>query len=63
MQVHDLRRPLDARNRPIAVLPDQPGTGGEHQKAGVGATRQDAPGTNQSQNSGAADESERSGAT
>ena len=32
--------PLEsARRTPFAALPDQPGTGGEHQKAGVGRTR------------------------
>jgi hypothetical protein len=30
--------------RPFAVLPDQPGMGGEHQKAGVGCTSKNASG-------------------
>ena len=39
-------RQAEARSRPVAPLPDQPGTRGEHQKAAIGATgamRQDRP--------------------
>ena len=40
----------NASKRPFAVLPDQPGRGGEHQKAAIGATgrmRQERPLPNQ----------------
>ena len=33
-------KPLDGRNRPVAVIPDPLGTGGAPQKAAVGRTRQ-----------------------